>query len=81
MKDDFKMEKLDDAIEQYNDDIPNEDALQTEIFVWRERFMFCLKEDIPTTVAGALKVIDKSYFPNLFILLKLVATFPITSCE
>ena len=38
-------------------------------------------ENIPTTIAGALKVIDKMYFPNLFELLKLVATFPITSCE
>ena len=32
-------------------------------------------EEVPTTIAGAIKVIDEDYFPNLFILLK-VSTEP-----
>ena len=38
-------------------------------------------DEVPTTISGAIKVLDSDHFPNLFILIKLVATFPITSCE
>ena len=81
IQEDFNYSYLDEAISLYEDDIPNPEAIKIEILTWRLRFMNQEPENIPTTIAGALKVIDKMYFPNLFELLKLVATFPITSCE
>ena len=35
----------------------------------------------PKTVAGALKICCKTDFPNIFIILKIIATLGVTSCE
>jgi hypothetical protein len=35
----------------------------------------------PETVAGALKICYKTDFPNIFIILKIIATLGVTSCE
>jgi len=35
----------------------------------------------PETVAGALKICYKTDFPNIFIILKIIATLGATSCE
>ena len=81
IREDFEMSCLDNAIDQYQDDIPNPDLIRMEITSWRHKFQNVPADEVPTTIAGAMKVIDADYFPNLFILLTLVATFPITSCE
>ena len=81
IQDGFDVTYLDDAISQYEDDIPNPASLPIELSTWRHRFLTLPAEEVPSSVAGALKVIDREYFPNIFVLLKLVATFPITSCE
>ena len=75
------MRCLDDNLNQYENDIPNPDAIMIEIMTLCHRFQNVPPDEVPTTIAGALKVIDVDYFPNLFILLKLVATFPITPCQ
>ena len=37
VEDSFNLSDLDDAIEQYEDDIPNPDSLPMEITMWRNR--------------------------------------------
>ena len=78
---DFKMSKLRDAINEYRDDIPHPDIVEQEIDNWRNSFMQQTTTEVPTTVAEAMKAVNAVHFPNVFALLKLVATLPITSCE
>ena len=77
----FDMSVLEDVIEEYRDDIPNPDILEMEIKNWRSVFLLLPTEQVPTTIASAVKSINAINFPNVFVLLKLVATLPITSCE
>ena len=38
-------------------------------------------EERPSSCAKAIKVCDKESFPNVFILLQIACTLPVTSCE
>ena len=46
-----------------------------------ETFIVCQTFWLPSTLASAIKECDKTRFPNLFILLKIGCTLPVTSCE
>ena len=37
-------------------------------------------EDIPEKIASTLKNVDAAFFPNVFIILQILATIPVTSC-
>ena len=77
----FNMAVLEEVIKEYRDDIPNPDIIEMEIKNWRSAFLELPTEQVLTTIASAVKMIDAIHFPNVFVLLKLVATLPITSCE
>ena len=77
----FKTDILADTIDQFKDDIPSPHLIESEIDNWRCTYLNLPKDKVPTTIAGAIKEIDAVNFPNVFVMLKLVATFPITSCE
>jgi hypothetical protein len=72
---------FEDAINLYCDDLPNENVVDIEIRMWKRKWCAVAFEQRPDSVAKALKLCDQENFPNLFVLLKLVATFPVTSCE
>ena len=75
------MAVLQDEFEEYRDDIPNPDIIEMEIKNWRSAFLELPTEQVPTTIASAVKMIDAIHFPNVFVMLKLVATLPIKPCE
>ena len=77
----FKTDILADTIDQFKDDIPSPHLIESEIDNWRCTYLNLPKDKVPTTIAGAIKEIDAVNFPNVFVMLKLVATFPITPCE
>ena len=66
-------------IDFYIDDLPSP-------LLYRQNFV-CGKKTCelmnikPETVAGALKICYKTDFPNNFIILKIIATLGVTSCE
>jgi hypothetical protein len=72
---------FEDAINLYCDDLPNENVVDIEIRMWKRKWCAVAPEQRPDSVAKALKLCDQENFPNLFVLLKLVATFPVISCE
>ena len=79
--DEYKRDKLDEAIKLYNDDLPSPSSINNEICLWQN---IC-KETYPKpdTALDALKMCNKLVTPNVFALLKITCTLPITSntCE
>ena len=69
------------AIEQYKDYIPSPHLIEAEINNWRCTYLTLPKDKVASTIARAIKKIDAACFPNVFVLLKLVATSPKTSCD
>ena len=47
----------------------------------REEFLIQKKEDIPQTISETLKIVDPPSFPNVFAILKILATIPVTCCS
>ena len=62
-------------------DLPGADNILAEIHIWINRWSARDVENAPSTAASALKEIDKAFFPNLFVLMKLLCTVGVTSCE
>ena len=71
--------------EHYAGDVPNVSGLPAELDLWQR--MWKEKEEqgdeIPDRVASTLKVVDQVSFPNVFSILQVLATIPVTSysCE
>ena len=60
------------------------ELLEQEIFHWKTFWINNekeLPEPVPETAAAAIKACDKRTFPNIYILLKLIYTLPVTPCE
>ena len=72
-------QQLTDLVDLYKDDLP---SLQL-FFAEFERWKIKVQARIITadSCAASLKACDPDDFPNLYILLKIAATLPVTSCE
>ena len=68
-------------IEQCSDDLPNPDVIDLELKLWKREWIEVEKEDRPASLAKAIKHCDKSKFPNVFTLIKIGCTLPVTSAE
>ena len=72
---------LDDLIKQYNDDLPNPDVVDLELQLWKRKWLDVTEEHRPDSLAKAIKECDKLKFPNVFTLIKIGCTLPVTSAE
>lgn len=73
-------EEFKTAANFYHDDLPNPLALDAELFQWQtywETFIGPLPDNIATT----LKSVSFEGFENIKVLLRILGTLPITSCE
>ena len=75
-----------DAIAKiYMDHLPSPELLQMEWQHWRHKIkqMDANNQGIqlPDSCASAIKMCDKMYFPNIYTLLQIACTLPVTSCE
>ena len=71
------------ALELYRDDLPTPELFDQELACWRlkwQRKSDCA-EQIPATCAATIQECDPVLFPNMFMLLKVACTLPVTSCE
>ena len=73
-------QQIREASQLFEDDVPHPELLKQEIFHWKT-FWINNKKELNETAAAAIKVCDKRTFPNIYILLKLICTLPVTSCE
>jgi hypothetical protein len=67
------------VVEMYSSDLPSPELFDQEVGRWKHLFMNSTKR--PDICADALKACDSSFFPNIYVLLKIACTIPVTSCE
>lgn len=68
-----------DKLSDYEPDIDSLASLQTELEIWRGRWID--SENTPDSLLTSLKCCPKDLFPNLHTLLQLGCLIPVTSCE
>ena len=74
--------ELNNLLELYSNDLPSPRSLNTELEVWKTKWLGDLEQAKElNTPEKCLKIIDNDYFPNISTLVKIIATLPITSCE
>ena len=70
-----------DLIGLYDNDLPNPDIFDQELLLWKNKWCSTSAESRPSTLAESVKKCDEKRFPNVFVLLKIRCTLPVTSCE
>ena len=68
-------------LEEYGEDLINRDVVDQELLPWQRSWLAVASKDRPDTLPKAITKCDEERFPNLFVLLKIACTFPITSAE
>lgn len=72
---------ISEAVQLYHDDLPSPELFDQEFARWRDMHLQNAADKRPTTCASAVKVCDSRLFPNIHVLLQIVCTLPVTSCE
>ena len=72
-------QQLTDLGDLYKDDLPSPQLFFAEFERWKMKVQ--ARIITPDSCAASLKACDPDDFPNLYILLKIAATLPVTSCE
>ena len=72
---------IESVVSMYETDLHSPELLEMELARWKRRYMSRPEEKRPTTSASAIKDCDKEFFPNIFVLLQIACTLPVTSCE
>ena len=67
------------AVNFYKDDLQNPDVIDEELHRWKLKWLAMPLKDRPQNLSSTLK--ESGSFPNIFTLLKLFATLPLTSCS
>ena len=65
----------------YSSDLPNASILDEELHLWKEKWLSVSAKDRPQTITACLKNCSLHTFPNIFNLLQLFATLPLSSCS
>ncbi len=72
---------FDRLVDRYRGDLPQPALVGTEIFRWRRKYELQSSENRLSTLKLALAMCDKEFFPNIYVLLRIACTLPVTSCE
>ena len=70
------------VVHLYKDDLPFVNSLDTELELWWSRWTS--EQELAVGLNTPEKVLmhtDKDYYPNIYTLLVIMATLPVTSCE
>ena len=73
--------KINIDLEYFHDDLLNPAALHNELHMWKMDWTKQDLQDIPDDYKGTLKVCDRQEYTNISHILRIAATFTITSCE
>ena len=66
-------------LDNYSCDLLSEHSINAELDMWE--MFWDDKPDPPSTSQETLKVIDTVIFPNIAVMLKIMSTIPVTTCE
>lgn len=72
---------ISEAVKFYNDDLPNPMIIDEEMHVWKTKWLSVEAQERPKSLQDCLKVCSKTTLPNIFCLLKLFSTLPVSSCS
>ena len=81
IEDTSSVQDIKEAVELYWDDLPNADLIDEEYCVWKSRWISKKYEERPSNLSMCMKECSPMTLPNLFTLLKLFATLPLSSCS
>ncbi len=70
-----------DAVEFYSEDLPNAGIVDEELYRWKHKWLLIPSQNRPHTLHEVLQQCSEHGFLNLFTLLKLFATIPLSSCS
>lgn len=70
-----------DVGELYKSDLPSPQLLSTELNRWKMKWNALQPKDRPDTLQNALLGCDEDAFPNIYVLLTIACTLPVTTCE
>ena len=70
-----------DLVDVYESDLPSSVLVDEEYQRWKEKFLHVDQSELPDSCAKAIEACDTLFFPNIFTLLKLACTSPVTSAE
>ena len=73
-------EHIIELAELYHNDLPSTENLDMELLYWKTKWNNH-EGDLPKDPKSTLMQCDKNYFPNIFTLLRIVCTLPVTSCS
>ena len=79
VQDEFNSD-VNNTIGIYEDDLIDKYLMDQELGLWKRKWSVCLPIDRPDTLASTLISCDDRRFPNIFRLMKIGCTLPITSC-
>ncbi|GBN51916.1 repressor of the inhibitor of the protein kinase [Araneus ventricosus] len=69
---------LEAAFNFYEEYLSHEEVVQSEFMSWKEKWSQEKSENLPKTAISSLEKCDKTFFPNIYILLKLLAVVPVS---
>ena len=70
-----------EVVEMYSSDLPSPELFDQELSLWKHSFANTPASERPATCASSSKSCDSCIFPNVYTLLKIAWTIPVTSCE
>ncbi|GBM89125.1 hypothetical protein AVEN_153750-1 [Araneus ventricosus] len=62
----------------YEEDLSHKEVVQNEFMLWKEKWSQENSENLHKTAISSLEKCDKTFFPNIYILLKLLAVLPVS---
>ncbi|XP_063752986.1 52 kDa repressor of the inhibitor of the protein kinase-like [Eleginops maclovinus] len=72
---------ISEAVALYQDDLPSPEVIDQELKRWKLKWQVKALHQRPSSCASAIKECDEMMYPNIFKLLKIACTLPVTSCE
>ncbi|XP_063436646.1 52 kDa repressor of the inhibitor of the protein kinase-like [Mytilus trossulus] len=75
----MQVSHLQGVVDVYKNDLPSPELIDEEFFAWKLKSQ--QMQERPSTCRNAIKLCAKEHFPNIYVLLKIACTLPITSCE
>ena len=79
--DDTSISIIKEAIDFYADDLPNASIIDEQFCRWKSTWLSVLQKDCPETLTDSLNQCCPQSLPNIFTLLKLFSTLPLSSCS
>ncbi|GBN64972.1 hypothetical protein AVEN_179152-1 [Araneus ventricosus] len=69
---------LEAALNFYEEDLSHKEVMQSEFMLWKDKWSLEKSENLPKTAISSLEICVKTFFPNIYIILKLLTVLPVS---